>query len=313
MALCNHQPDQSDPASREGLVIGHRGKGILVETADHTVLLCQTRRRLGALVVGDRVIWKPESGDSGVIEKILDRHSVLLRPGHGNKKRLYSANVDAMFIVSAVVPEPDFLLIDQCIVMCETNQITAHLVINKIDKLAETDDHTHFMQTFSLYQTIGYQLHQTCVPSRLGISQLQTAFKDGINILTGQSGVGKSSLTALLLPQREIRIGNLSQSSQHGKHTTTSATLYHLPNGGDLIDSPGLSVFGLADISQQQLAWGYKEFRPHIENCRFNDCRHHQDKGCHVQQAVKDGKINPDRYQRYLKLSDRLRHSSTTP
>lgn len=313
MALCNHQPDQSDPVCREGLVIGHRGKGILVETTDQTVLLCQTRRRLGALAVGDRVIWKPESGDSGVIERILPRHSVLLRPGHGSKNRLYSANVDAMFIVSAVVPEPDFLLIDQCIVMCETNQITAHLVINKIDKLSETVNHKTLMQTFSLYQTIGYQLHQTCVPSRQGISQLQTAFKDGINILTGQSGVGKSSLTALLLPQREIRIGNLSQSSQHGKHTTTSATLYHLPDGGDLIDSPGLSVFGLADITQQQLAWGYKEFRPFIENCRFNDCRHHQDKGCHVKQAVMEDIINPDRYQRYLKLSKRLSIPSNTP
>ncbi len=305
MEVCSDQPDQAASELQEGLVIGHRGKGLLVEDNQRKVFLCHTRRRLGSVAVGDKVIWKSEIGDTAVVESILPRQSLLSRPAAREKLRPFAANIDTMYIVSAPEPTPDFLLIDQCVVMCEQNNITPHLILNKIDIATKTQLDS-LNQAFQVYSDIGYSVFQTSANKGQGISQLEAALNHHVSILTGQSGVGKSSLTLTLLPQREIRIGGLSEASGHGKHTTTAATLYHLPAGGDLIDSPGLAVFGLAGISQQQLAWGYCEFRTYIEQCRFNDCKHHRDMGCAVSQAVQTGGISQGRYQRYLKLSERI-------
>lgn len=300
-------PDQSTQSQQKGLVIGHRGKGILVEDTLNNIWLCHTRRRLGAVAVGDRVLWKAEAGDTAVVEQILPRQSLLMRPGSGHKKRLFAANIDTMYIVCAPEPTPDFLLIDQCIVMCEHNNITPHLIFNKID-IASKQQLKTLDIIFQIYSDIGYQVFKTSAKSGLGVNQLENALNNHISILTGQSGVGKSSLSSSLLPQREIRIGDLSETSGHGKHTTTAATLYHLASGGDLIDSPGLAVFGLTEISQQQLAWGYREFRAYIDLCQFNNCKHHQDKGCAVTNALKTGEISHQRYQHYLKLSERVEY-----
>jgi ribosome biogenesis GTPase len=125
--------------------------------------------------------------------------------------------------------------------------------------------------------------------------------------LAGQSGVGKSSLTNALLPDKNLRTAEISERSGLGRHTTTAATLYHLPEGGGtLIDSPGVAVFGLAEINGQELAWGYREFQSKIANCRFTDCRHVNDKGCAVREAVEIKQITANRYQRYLKLLEKL-------
>lgn len=305
MEVCADLSDQAAVELQQGLVIGHRGKGLLVEDNDSNVFLCHTRRRLGAVTVGDHVLWKAETGDTAVVETILPRRSLLSRPGVRDKQRPFAANIDTMYIVCAPEPEPDFLLIDQCIVMCEHNNIAAHLILNKVDMTTQKQLDM-LNQIFHIYYDLGYPYFQTSAHTGREMSQLRVALDNHVSILTGQSGVGKSSLTSTLLPQREIRIGGLSQSSGHGKHTTTAATLYHLPDGGDLIDSPGLAVFGLAGISQQQLAWGYREFREYIEQCRFNDCKHHKDKGCAIVEAVESGNISQSRYQRYLKLRERI-------
>ena len=305
MQVCSDQSDKTAEQLQEGLVIGHRGKGLLVEDIHNNVFLCHTRRRLGSVTVGDRVIWKAEIGDTAVVKSVLPRRSLLSRPAARNKERPYAANIDTMYIVSAPKPIPDFLLIDQCVVMCEQHNIVPHLILNKID-IATKAQLDSLKKAFQVYYDVGYSIFETSANNGQGIKRLETALNHHVNILTGQSGVGKSSLTSKLLPQREIRIGGLSEASGHGKHTTTAATLYHLPAGGDLIDSPGLAVFGLAGISQQQLAWGYREFRPYIEKCRFNNCKHHQDKGCAITTAIQKGSINQFRYQRYLKLSERI-------
>jgi len=303
--VCSEQPEHTVEARLEGLVIGHRGNGLLVEMQQGTSMLCHTRRRLGCVAVGDKVVLKQESGNSAVVERILPRHSLLLRPGAANRQRVFAANVDTLCIVTAPEPAADFLLIDQCLVVCEQNGITAQLIFNKIDLLVEADFES-FQQTFKIYVDIGYQIIETSIKNGQGIKRLEGSLRHHVSVLTGQSGVGKSSLTSVLLAKPEIRVGSLSEASGHGKHTTTSATLYHLPSGGDLIDSPGLAVFGLVGISQQQLAWGYREFRPYIERCRFNDCKHHLDKGCAVIKAVESGELTRQRYQRYLKLFARI-------
>ncbi|NOR69851.1 MAG: ribosome small subunit-dependent GTPase A, partial [Methylomarinum sp.] len=156
------------------------------------------------------------------------------------------------------------------------------------------------------YQDLGYTMHKVSAAENIGIGELKAALNNQISILAGQSGVGKSSLTNALIPDKQLKTNTVSEITKHGRHTTTAATLYHLPEGGDLIDSPGVAIFGLADLTEQQLAWGYREFQPLIEQCRFNNCRHVNDKGCAVRSAAENGEIPRQRYQRYLKLREKM-------
>lgn len=156
------------------------------------------------------------------------------------------------------------------------------------------------------YINLGYTVHKVSASHNIGISELKTDLKTHISIFTGQSGVGKSSLTNALIPDKQLKTNTVSNITKHGRHTTTAATLYHLPEGGDLIDSPGVAIFGLADLSEQQLAWGYREFQSLLDQCQFNDCRHLNDKGCAIKLASENGSISTQRYHRYLKLRNKM-------
>ncbi|MFM8333404.1 MAG: ribosome small subunit-dependent GTPase A, partial [Candidatus Methylumidiphilus sp.] len=268
----------------EGLVVSHLGQGLAVECPDGQILLCQTRRRLGDVAVGDRVTWTPsEDGEQGRVEAVLPRRSVLTRPGYAGKTRVVAANLDRVFVVVSASPAPDWLLVDQYLAVCEFRGIPAEIVYNKIDLAA---DETAALAELADYVRIGYPGHPVSARSGRGVAALQNALHGHCSMLAGQSGVGKSSLTNALLPDKNLRTGEISERSGLGRHTTTAATLYHLPGGGDLIDSPGVAVFGLAGINGQDLAWGYREFQPRIAQCRFNDCRHTHDKGCAVRAAM---------------------------
>jgi len=292
----------------QGLVVAHLGKGITVEVSDDAgvaaeqLVLCQTLRKLDTVVVGDRVLLSMSSPEQGRIEQILPRRSVLQRPSRGNDTRPVAANLDTIFVVFAAEPECDFLLLDQYLAICENCNIDAALVLNKVDLPLSTI----VEEGLAYYQSLGYSLHRVSAKQALGIQGLQQVLAQQTSMFAGQSGVGKSSLTNALLPDRNLKINSVSEITRHGRHTTTAATLYHLPGGGDLIDSPGVAIFGLAGLSEGQLAWGYREFQPHIGNCRFNDCRHVNDKDCAVQLAVEAGQIPAERYQRFLKLREKM-------
>ncbi len=260
----------------KGLVISHLGQGIAVEISNSTILLCQTRRKLETVAAGDQVMISQSSPEQGRIEKILPRRSLLERPSRNNKTRPVAANIDKIYIVFAAEPFCDFLLIDQYLAICENKNIDAVLVLNKIDLTNTKKIEVELKQ----YQKLDYHLHKVSVKNNIGIAKLKTALNQHISIFTGQSGVGKSSLTNKLIPDKQLKTNTVSETTKHGRHTTTAATLYHLPGGGDLIDSPGVAIFGLADFTDQQLAWGYREFQPLLEQCQFNDCRHLKDKGC---------------------------------
>jgi ribosome biogenesis GTPase len=285
----------------EGLVVAHLGKGIAVEVDDN-IVLCQTLRKLDTVVVGDRVKLSLSSPEQGRIEQLLPRRSVLQRPSRSEHPRPVAANIDTIFVVFAAEPECDFLLLDQYLAICENCNIDASLVLNKIDL-------THSKsveQELQYYQTLGYDLYRVSARQQIGIAELQKVLYGQTGMFAGQSGVGKSSLTNALLPEKSLKINSVSEITRHGRHTTTAATLYHLPSGGDLIDSPGVAIFGLAGLSEAQLAWGYREFQPFIGQCRFNDCRHVNDKDCAVRLAVDNGKIATSRYQRFLKLREKM-------
>ncbi|MEY4718927.1 MAG: hypothetical protein RL563_1545 [Pseudomonadota bacterium] len=285
----------------QGLVVSHLGKGIAVEV-EEKILLCQTLRKLDTVVVGDQVLLSISGPEQGRIEQILPRQSVLHRPSRGDQIRPVAANINTIFVVFAAEPECDFLLIDQYLAICENCNIDAALIFNKID----LPHATAVEDELAYYQTLGYRLFKVSAKQSIGLDSLTEALAAQISLFAGQSGVGKSSLSNALLPDKALKTNTVSETTRHGRHTTTAATLYHLPYGGDLIDSPGVAIFGLAGLSEVQLAWGFREFHPFIEQCRFNDCRHVNDKDCAVRQAAEQGKIAINRYQRYLKLRDKM-------
>ena len=285
----------------EGLVVSHLGKGIAVETGDQ-VILCQTLRKLDTVVVGDRVLLSLINAEQGRIEQILPRHSVLQRPSRGEQIRPVAANIHTIFVVFATEPSCDFLLIDQYLAITENCNIQAALVFNKIDlPIPEAVE-----QELVHYQSLNYPLYRVSVRAQQGMTELQQVLTNQTSLFAGQSGVGKSSLTNAILPDKSLRINSVSATTRHGRHTTTAATLYHLQEGGDLIDSPGVAIFGLAGLTEAQLAWGFREFQPFIGQCRFNDCRHVNDKDCAIRHAVENGQITPQRYQRFLKLREKM-------
>jgi ribosome biogenesis GTPase len=285
----------------EGLVIAHLGQGIAVEYQDK-IVLCQTLRRLETVAVGDKVLWTQSAPDQGRIETILPRRSLLARPSRNDKVRPVAANLDTIFVVFAVEPACDFLLMDQYLAICENCHINAALIMNKSD-LPISDV---IEQELQAYIKLGYPLYRVSAKSATGLDELKQVLNNQVSILAGQSGVGKSSITNALIPDKELKTNTVSAITKHGRHTTTAATLYHLPSGGDLIDSPGVAIFGLAGLSEADLAFGYREFQPYINNCQFNDCRHLQDKGCAVRMAVESGELSTTRYQRFLKLREKM-------
>ncbi len=291
--------------TQQGLVVSHLGKGIAVEVGDE-VLLCQPRRKLDTVAVGDRVVVEKVAEGQGRIDEILPRRSLLMRPARNGKTRPVAANIDNVFVVFAIEPECDFLLIDQYLAICENRNIEAALVFNKID-LPGVE---RLDPELKIYQSLKYRIFRVSAAKQIGIAELKQALKGQVSMFSGQSGVGKSSLTNALIPGRQLKTNTVSATTRHGRHTTTAATLYHLPEGGDLIDSPGVAIFGLAAITEQELAWGYREFQPLIEQCRFHNCRHINDKGCAVKAAVEEGKISRTRYQRFLKLREKMPNQS---
>lgn len=285
----------------EGLVIAHLGQGIAVEY-DQKIILCQTLRRLDTIAVGDKVLWSLSSSDQGRIEEILPRRSLLERPSRNGKTRPVAANIDTVFIVFAVEPNCDFLLIDQYLAVCENRNIDVALVLNKTD-LPQT---AIIEKELLDYKKLGYPLYRVSALGSSNIDELKNVLKGQVSMLAGQSGVGKSSLTNAIIPDKDIKTNTVSATTKHGRHTTTATTLYHLTDGGYLIDSPGVAIFGLAGLSEHQLAYGYREFQTHIDNCQFNDCRHLKDKGCAVVTAVDNGDISKTRYDRFLKLREKM-------
>ncbi len=286
---------------KEGLVIAHLGQGIAVEH-NGQIILCQSLRKLDTVTVGDKVLLSLVAPEQGRIEALLPRKSVLARPSRNDKIRPVAANIDNIFVVFAVEPFCDFLLLDQYLAICENRDFCASLILNKTDlPLSESIE-----QELKNYEHLGYEIYRVCANNVNSLNELKQALRGQVSIFTGQSGVGKSSLTNALIPDKNLKTNTVSATTKHGRHTTTAATLYHLPDGGDLIDSPGVAIFGLADISRGQLAQGFREFLPFLALCQFNDCSHHKDKGCAVRAAVENGKISTLRYERFLKLHEKM-------
>jgi ribosome biogenesis GTPase len=260
------------------------------------------------LAVGDRVVLQEDSrGGSWVISEILPRKSQLARrePGAGHGERVLAANVDQVVIVFAVArPEPHRRMLDRFLVIAEGNNLAARIAVNKVD-LADLES---VAERFSDYSRAGYPLHLTSVRTGHGLAELRQAMTGAISVFTGPSGVGKSSLLNTMYTGLNLRVGEISESVQKGRHTTVGASFHALPDegGGYVVDTPGLREVGMWGLPPAQLAACFPEFRPLVDQCRFGDCTHLREPGCAIRAAVKGNAISGARYDSYSKLFEEL-------
>lgn len=255
------------------------------------------------LAVGDDVqLERAERNDAWAIAEILPRRSRLARraPGGGQGERVVAANVDQVVIVfAAAKPEPHPRMLDRFLVIAEGNRLAPRIIINKVDIVGEAVAR----ERFAAYERIGYPVHYTAARGSIGLEPLRAMLADRRSVLTGPSGVGKSSLLNALFPGANLRVGAISESVNKGRHTTVGALMLPLPDAsGYVIDTPGLREVGMWSLPAERLDDCFPELRARRDDCRFADCRHVAEPDCAVREAVNEGGITAERYDSYLRL-----------
>jgi ribosome biogenesis GTPase len=226
-------------------------------------------------------------------------------PGGGQGERIVAANVDQVIVMfAAAKPDPHPRMLDRFLVIAEGNELPARVIINKIDLVGEEAARRRFDD----YARIGYPVHYTCVKTGAGLESLRDVLNGRRSVLTGPSGVGKSSLLNALFPGANLRVGAISESVNKGRHTTVGALMLPLPgtDGGYVIDTPGLREVGLWALVPEQLDQCFPEIRGLSDQCRFADCRHISEPDCAVRAALRNGEISAARYDSYMKLLDEI-------
>ncbi len=260
------------------------------------------------LAVGDRVLLESDdAGESWAIGEILPRRTRLARraPGGGQGERVVAANVDQVVVVFAAAnPEPHPRMLDRFLVIAEANDLQARIVINKVELVGGIDA---ARERWGMYERIGYPVHYTSVKERIGLEALHDALAGVVSVLTGPSGVGKSSLLNAMFHGLDLRVGEISESVNKGRHTTVGAYLHPLPGAdGYVADTPGLREVGMWALSPTELDQCFPELRPFLDGCRFADCRHSVEPDCAVRDAVTSGEVSRERYVSFMKLRDEL-------
>ncbi len=298
-------------SEQHGLIICRYSKHFEVEALEGDdqgfVHRCVARNNLGTLVAGDKVVWRAGSDKTGVIESRLERSSILERPDNFGNLKAVAANINQMLIVIACEPAPQPNLIDRYLVAAELMNIRPVLVLNKAD-LINSENTCDLSTLLERYSKLGYQTTKI-ISSRhqkAELSNLPKLVDQRTSIVVGQSGVGKSSFINTLLPNAQLEVGELSHASGEGTHTTTKAKLFHLPGGGQLIDSPGIRDFSLWHINIAQLQQGFIEISSLLGSCKFRNCQHELEPGCAILSAVQQGIITPERFNSYERTKEAI-------
>jgi len=268
--------------------------GFYYVESENTVYECKARgifRKEGIIpLAGDKVKISIGANGKGWVEEIYPRTTYLERPP--------VANVDKIFVVvSAADPSPSPIVIDRLVAIAEEKEIEPVIVFNKTD-LADVDEY------LNIYKSAGFETYTVCCNTGEGVDDIKNTLIDKINVFAGNSGVGKSSLLNLILPQYELKTGEISQKLGRGRHTTRHVELLKLENGGYVADTPGFASLDMEKqwIYKENLQFDFREFTPYIGECKFTSCSHTGEKGCAIGEAVEKGIISKSRYQNYITL-----------
>lgn len=262
------------------------------------------------VAVGDWVEAEPENENdkTAVISEILHRHNYINRqsPRHKHQHHIVAANLDqSMLIATLKEPRTSQGFIDRFLVASEMYHVPALIVFNKSD-LYKSKELEKYEAWKEMYETIGYKVLLVSAEKKEGIENLTILLKDKVTLVSGHSGVGKSSLLNVIFPNMNLKTGDISGWSGKGQHTTTFAEMFDLPGGGQIIDTPGMREFGLVDIEKQEVSHYFPEMRDRLNDCQFNNCLHINEPGCAIKEAVVNGDIHEDRYVSYVSILDSL-------
>ncbi len=282
----------------KGRVVARYGAEFEIRTDDGETIIATGRKKHRDVVCGDFVAWKEETPGNYALTDKLPRKNALSRSSFRGQSKTLAANIDQIVIVTAPQPQPDWEIVDQLLIVSEQLDTNALILHHKSDLHADSN----MLGEWTNFRNIGYPVLETCVEDKNAMQSLKKLLSDKTSILVGQSGVGKSSLARELLGDSAIRIGEVSEATRLGQHTTSVTRLYGLPEGGYLIDSPGVRDFSPDNLDQKAIKTGFREISKRSGQCRFQDCNHINEPDCAVKTAVQNGDISQRRYESYINL-----------
>ena len=291
-----------------GLIIKNTGSDYVVRSSDGSNSVCRVKgsfrikgiKSTSPVTVGDRV----EFDDTGYITELHERKNYIVRKPTNLSKQLHiiAANLDqAILIITIKNPVTSTTFIDRFLATAEAYHIPTILVFNKID-LLNAEDETYLNAFIHLYESIGYQCLKMTAIQGNGIAELQNTLAGKISLLSGNSGVGKSTIINQIVPNSSAKTGEISNSHHKGMHTTTFSEMYEISTDTFLIDTPGIKGFGMVDMNEEEIGHFFRDIFEVSKNCRFNNCSHRHEPGCAVLQAVSEHRIATSRYESYLSI-----------
>ena len=298
----------------KGLVIKNTGSWYTVRTEDGKDIESKIKgnfrlkgiRTTNPNAVGDYVQIETNQEGTAFITEIEDLNNYIIRRASNLSKQshIIAANVDqAMLIVTVNYPITTTVFIDRFLATAEAYRVPVKLVFNKIDRY-NAEDREYLEGLIHLYTTIGYPCSKLCARSEEGLDLLRDELKNKITVLSGHSGVGKSTIINKLVPNAKLRTGDISEYHNKGMHTTTFSEMISLPDGGYIIDTPGIKGFGTIDMEEAEISHYFPEIFKISSNCKFGDCTHRHEPGCAVLKAVEEHYISESRYKSYLSILD---------
>jgi ribosome biogenesis GTPase / thiamine phosphate phosphatase len=297
----------------QGLILKSTGSRYRVLTQSDKIIDCVIKGKLrikelhttNPVAVGDNVIFEyGEDTDSGIITRVLERKNYLLRKASNlsRQSQIIAANMDQVFLMMTIIyPETPVEFIDRFLITAEAYGIPAKIIINKTDLYGEKEiDRMEFL--ISIYEKIGYQCIRLSIYSKTNVDYLIEIMKDKKSLISGNSGVGKSTLLNYLHPELKLKTAEISDYHKQGKHVTTFPEMHKMPFGGFVVDTPGIRGFGVADMKRNEIYHFFPEMFRISKNCRFYNCLHLDEPGCAVRNAVETGEIDPLRYRSYINI-----------